>query len=103
MTSGTGHTGGPGRRSLCKQGGGTESSLTPGVEEAGKERDLWEGRKGTVWFVCVCAGGGGDEVPEPNTFWEETVYVFMYINLSPKKKDPCVGCRPSLRSQSTTI
>ena len=58
-----------------EQGGGAESSLTLGVEEAGKERDLW-GRKKEYCFLS-----GGNEVPEPNIFWKDRVYVFIYINL----------------------
>ena len=59
---------------MDEPGGGAESSLTQAGEEAGKERNLWEGGEGAVFF-------GGNEVPESNTFWKERAYIFIYINL----------------------
>lgn len=49
--------------------------LTRKREEAGKVRDLWEGREGIIFFVR-------NEVPESDIFWQERAYyVFIYRNI----------------------
>lgn len=72
VTSGVGHTGGPGRRSRGPTGRRSRKFLIPGVEKAGEERDLREGGKGTTVFF------GGNEVPD--TFVERA-YVLMYFDI----------------------